>query len=1020
MLVDGQVDLDPASANELDLVSGPRAESPGGGHQISVLESADAIDIDTGAARFRVRAGGGFPFDDLVVHGQSGLDVSRSALNIVDGAGGICRASITRVALEDRGSLRTSVLMTGTIARASGDEHLSLTARLHFFAGLASVRLLITLTNRNRALHKGGFWDLGDPGSVLVKDVSLSLALPTADGPVTVHCSREPGDAWQKYDAPFELYQDSSGGENWKSPNHLNRLREIPNAFRGYRLRSGDKIHPEGLRASPIVEVRQGTRHIVVTLPHFWQNFPKAIEVSGSTLTLGLFPRQYSDLHEIQGGEQKTHECFLSFANDGVTDEPLGWCRARAVASADPDWCRSTEAIPFLASFDADHQALVNAAVDGADRFELKREVIDEYGWRHFGEIYGDHEAVRHQGPAPLVSHCNNFFDPIAGFAYQFLLTADPRWRQLLTELAAHVVDIDIYHTTRDRAAYNHGQFWHTYHYGDADTATHRTYPRIARGHIHGGGPSADSLYTTGLMLHYFLTGDEASRQTVIDAAAFIIDIDDGRKSRFRWIDRGDTGAAALSAPGYYGPGRSAANSLESLMNAYRLSGDARFIDYANKLIRRVIHPHDDIGARGLDAPDQRWFYTMFLQALGKYLHDKVASDELDEMYGYARASVLHYARWMAEHEYPYLDKPEKLQFPTETWAAHETRKSDVFYLAARFATEGERARFLERGAFFFRAAIDTLQRMPTRSLARPVIILSTSGRLHSWTRAHQDSQAPVPAMVEYGRPQKFVPQRARAKRRAAALGIVALGISAAALDVGRVVDVLKGFVPGSLSFLFLALSSGALTMVVWKRGRRIVRGSLLALALTYLVLACPWTAHRLASGLIDGAAAAPIEAGSRTAVAVLEGDHGFARIQEAARLYHQLHPRWLIVSGDAEFRDELIRADVPEERLLWDDHPVSTRQQALNLRRLVDEHGIDDVILVASPLHMPRAQRACEAAGVHVRPSPSTLPHLRLPRSGLRSFIPSREALRFSWETLYEYLGLVYYRARGWLTLPH
>jgi uncharacterized SAM-binding protein YcdF (DUF218 family) len=100
---------------------------------------------------------------------------------------------------------------------------------------------------------------------------------------------------------------------------------------------------------------------------------------------------------------------------------------------------------------------------------------------------------------------------------------------------------------------------------------------------------------------------------------------------------------------------------------------------------------------------------------------------------------------------------------------------------------------------------------------------------------------------------------------------------------------------------------------------------------------------------------------------------------------------------------------------MLWDDHPVSTRQQALHLRRLVDEHGIEDVILVASPLHMPRALGACEAAGVRVTPSASTLPHLRLPRSGLRSFVPSLEALRFSWEALYEYLGLVYYRVRGW-----
>jgi hypothetical protein len=122
-------------------------------------------------------------------------------------------------------------------------------------------------------------------------------------------------------------------------------------------------------------------------------------------------------------------------------------------------------------------------------------------------------------------------------------------------ELATHVADIDIYHTDRDKSAYNRGLFWHTYHYGDADIATHRTYPVAGKGHIHGGGPSSDQNYTSGLMLHYFLTGDEMSRQTVINLGHFVLGMDDGTKTVFRWLDRGDTGRAIQSAIGYFGPG---------------------------------------------------------------------------------------------------------------------------------------------------------------------------------------------------------------------------------------------------------------------------------------------------------------------------------------------------------------------------------------------------------------------------------------------------------------------------------
>ncbi len=47
----------------------------------------------------------------------------------------------------------------------------------------------------------------------------------------------------------------------------------------------------------------------------------------------------------------------------------------------------------------------------------------------------------------------------------------------------------------------------------------------------------------------------------------------------------------------------------------------------------------------------------MFLQSLGKYLDYKVELKQLDSTYAYARASLLHYARWMAEHEVPTLSR---------------------------------------------------------------------------------------------------------------------------------------------------------------------------------------------------------------------------------------------------------------------------------------------------------------------------------------------------------------------------
>ena len=200
--------------------------------------------------------------------------------------------------------------------------------------------------------------------------------------------------------------------------------------------------------------------------------------------------------------------------------------------------------------------------------------------------MYADHENPTRRDV--FVSHYNNQYDAVAGFLTRFLQTADRRWWMLGNDLAAHVVNIDLYHTQRDRAAYNGGFFWHTQHYQTAGTATHRSYSRLTGSA--GGGPSSEHNYTTGLMLHYFLTGSEQSRAAVVQLADWVIDMDDGFKSRFRWIDRRDTGNASCTrSTDFHGPGRGAGNSINALLDAHRLTQDARyfpkFLDFF--LVRR-------------------------------------------------------------------------------------------------------------------------------------------------------------------------------------------------------------------------------------------------------------------------------------------------------------------------------------------------------------------------------------------------------------------------------------------------
>jgi hypothetical protein len=769
---------------------GPPGEPVGA--RLTLDQRGSDVVVDTGAARFRLRAGGRFPFESVTVGGNEVVDPTRSGLRVEDAEGSRYSPEITAVTVEESGPVRATLRLGGTFG-PSGSALADFVARLHFFADSPTVRFVVTITNPRKAEHPGGLWDLGNGGSIFVRDAALTIALPTSFEDAEVRCSAEAGQPLEPRRLPVEVYQDSSGGENWKSSNHVNRKHQVPNTFRGYRLRAG-RTEGTGLRATPIVELTRGNRTVAATMQYFWQNFPKAIEADAGSLTVRLFPRQHADVHEIQGGEQKTHTFYVAFGRDSVSDTPLDWCRSPLVPRATPAWYCESGALPYLTPRADDphpeYLHLVDAAIEGGDTFTHKREVIDEYGWRHFGDIYGDHEAAFQIGPTNVVSHYNNQYDPVAGFGYQFLRSGDERWWHQMVELAAHVIDIDLYHTKRDKSAYNHGQFWHTFHYVDADTATHRSYPKAYASKVRGGGPANEQNYASGLVLHYLLTGDPASRGAAVGLSQWVIDMDDGRQSRFRRLAAGPTGLASKSrSEDYHGPGRGSANSVAALLDGHRLTGDDRFLAKGEELIRRVIHPADDVPARNLLDAENRWFYVMFLQSLGRYLDYKAELGQLDERYAYARASLLHYARWMADNEYPYLDKPEVLEYPTETWPAQDMRKSDVFKYAALHAAGEERARFLERADFFFRYSVTKLTEMPTRTLARPVVLMLSFGFMQAWFRKHPDAAAPAPAVkpTDFGRPTVFVPQKVRARRRfmlLAAAGVTAVGAAAVALGI--------------------------------------------------------------------------------------------------------------------------------------------------------------------------------------------------------------------------------------------
>lgn len=730
---------------------------------LRVTETARHVTVDTGTALFEVKTGPAFPFASVQVNGAPALGRDGSAFVVTTPEGKTLESRVTRVVVEQSGPVRAVIRIEGTVG-ARRRSTLTLTGRVHFFAGSSAVRLAVTLRNIKRAVHPGGIWELGDPGSIYLRDVSLQVMLPGRA--VRADLAPELDAALQTWSVPVEVYQDSSGGEHWQNAAHVDRHGDIPCTFRGYRVDADDR-RAAGLRATPLLVARHSEGLAGIAVEHFWQNWPKAISLDEHTLIWRIFPGHTANEHELQGGEQKTHRCTLIFGDDPCARDAQTWGRAPAFARLSAEWyCDTRAAGPAACASAEPYQQLVDAAIEGTDSLLQKRERADEYGWRHFGDIYADHENAYSNLDTPVVSHYNNQYDAIAGFAMQFMRSGDPRWHAMMNELAWHVVDIDIYHTDRDKSAYNHGLFWHTAHYVSAGRASHRSFPRHPR--VAGGGPGNEHNYTAGLRWHWLLTGDPQSRQAVIDLATWVMDMDDGHRNVLRVLSTRNTGLASQTySPSYHGPGRGSAYSILALLDGHRLTHDEIYLAKADQLLHRCIHPRDDIDSLQLLDAERRWSYTVFLQALGRFLDYRAELGRLDEHYAYGRAALLHYARWMVAHERPYLDEPGILEYPTETWPAQDMRKCEVMLYAAGHAPQEERSAFLQCAARFFDYSVTTLLDSPTRTLARPTVLMLSNGYLYLTKHAAEPRPEP-PSIDDFGAPTVFVPQKVEARQRIA------------------------------------------------------------------------------------------------------------------------------------------------------------------------------------------------------------------------------------------------------------
>lgn len=167
-----------------------------------------------------------------------------------------------------------------------------------------------------------------------------------------------------------------------------------------------------------------------------------------------------------------------------------------------------------------------------------------------------------------------------------------------------------------------------------------------------------------------------------------------------------------------------------------------------------------------------------------------------------------------------------------------------------------------------------------------------------------------------------------------------------------------------------------------------------------------------------------------RTVEVTQEGD----RILYAAHLYFQSNAPLIICTGgvspdsngttpDAADMEEFLEMfQVPGSAIVLETEAHNTHEHALNLRHVLAERHLKRVLLVTSAMHMPRSLGVFQHACPDIEFIPAPTDFREVDRVGaswrrrLKALVPTPRGLMDCSDAVHEYVGLAYYKLRGWI----
>lgn len=159
-------------------------------------------------------------------------------------------------------------------------------------------------------------------------------------------------------------------------------------------------------------------------------------------------------------------------------------------------------------------------------------------------------------------------------------------------------------------------------------------------------------------------------------------------------------------------------------------------------------------------------------------------------------------------------------------------------------------------------------------------------------------------------------------------------------------------------------------------------------------------------------------------------------RVLYAAQLYQQGKAKHLLLSGGflgwnprqtspaQDMADLLQSLGVPKQVLWLEPDSRNTYENAVFSAKILEQAGVEEILLVTSAWHMHRAEKLFEAQGLKVIPAPVDFMVTQRDwesswkadwKSQMINLIPSAGSLAATSLIMKEYYGILVYELRGW-----